>query len=229
MAELMMLSNELLYQILRDLPEQDILKLCATNRQIADICQDPYLWRLKLKKEYPGIPISAYPRTQYRELQNVRRDYISRRYHNFNIANLSQWHIIEMGDPSVAPIEVFHLPEPSHYQYASSIYIYRHSRSYRLGRIIERLAGQGNYIYLERRAGDPPITDLYSCCTSGVRMTESQVRDRIQHLLDRGYIVTPRNQGQVPLGSDPIVDLDIPDELAIMWTRLGVIRITEAP
>ena len=212
MSDFITLPIELLYGLISDLPESEILRLCTTNRQIAGICSDSYLWRLKLQKDYPDIPISSEPRAQYLEL-GVHSDYTKRRYRNFNPANIDQWRAIELSNPNISPVEVFHLPTGT-YQYAPSIGIY-----------VEQYRYPSDYLYVERKVGDPPLIKLRN--TGGTHLTREQATDRVRQLLHEGYIVTPRLDRHVPHGSDPIVGLNIPAEMVTVWARLGDIRITE--
>lgn len=58
------LPNELIIQILMNLDVKDILKLCQTNKRVADICQSNYLWKKLVARDFPDsfyIFGSQYP------------------------------------------------------------------------------------------------------------------------------------------------------------------------
>lgn len=48
----------ILYEQLSALPLEDILNLCQINKEYNKICNDNYLWRLKIQREFPGVDLT---------------------------------------------------------------------------------------------------------------------------------------------------------------------------
>ena len=65
--------EELVIQQLSQLPVEDILNACQSDRRIARICSGPVLWRMKLQMDFPGVYIQIpNPKEKYLELINER-------------------------------------------------------------------------------------------------------------------------------------------------------------
>lgn len=47
------LAPEVIFNLLLSLPLSDILSLCSTNKEVFSFCQDDYLWRELVKRDYP--------------------------------------------------------------------------------------------------------------------------------------------------------------------------------
>jgi hypothetical protein len=90
-------------KIALDLDYDSIINLCNTRRALAELCEDPYFWRTKLKKDFPNVDISELDietegekfRAKYEllladklweEIGRIRRD----SYENIKIKNLRE-------------------------------------------------------------------------------------------------------------------------------------------
>ena len=72
-------TNDVLIQQLRYLPVADLLNLCQTNVQFAQLCADPQLWRVRIVDDFPATDVTqiANPREAYlREVRDPRSIYI---------------------------------------------------------------------------------------------------------------------------------------------------------
>jgi len=69
------LPRELVVETLRNLSVEDLARVCQTNVQISQACQDPALWQALVLRDFPGVRVFgvADPRALYMDTREQQR------------------------------------------------------------------------------------------------------------------------------------------------------------
>lgn len=129
MADIVSLPTEIVLGILLSLPGRSVLSLCTTNRQLQELCADPYLWSRLLRRDYPDLVVGKYPQEEYVAAIEIHDHLVE---HTLSPTGKIREprHSMGLANPNHYPIEIIY--DDDEYSYAPAIRVeHEYQYSYR--------------------------------------------------------------------------------------------------